>query len=55
MMTPTPSALRIVAFVAADSLTENVSLFSFTRSPTTITLTVLVVSPGANVNVPDVD
>ena len=47
---PWPSA--IVAFVGPERLTKYVSLLSFSRSPLTRTVTVLVVWPAAKVTVP---
>ena len=59
---PAPSSSTIVtapepspidAFTAFESSTENASSDSSTMSPSTSTLTLCDVSPGANVTVPD--
>src|SRR5437870_1942310 len=49
---PVPSALALVAWVAPDRLTVNVSSGSNVVSPLTLTVMVLLVSPGLNVSVP---
>jgi hypothetical protein len=51
---PVPVA-PIVAFVASDSVTVKVSLFSKTVSSQSWTVIVLVVSPGAKVSVSESD
>src|SRR2546425_9623190 len=48
---PVPTALAIVALVAPDRVTVKVSLGSNVVSPLTVTVTVLLVSPGLNVSV----
>src|SRR5687768_13842667 len=53
-MTPAPEASKMVAPVAPDRLTVNVSSPSRARSPLTTTVTDLVVSPGLNTSVPEV-
>src|SRR5206468_3054140 len=50
---PRPLASVICAPTAFDRITPIVSSFSFVVSPTIWTVMVLVVSPGANVSVPD--
>src|SRR5437667_269590 len=49
---PVPSASAMVALVAPDRLTKKVSLGSNLVSPLTLTVMVLLVSPGLNVSVP---
>ncbi len=49
---PVPVALPRAALVGPDRVTVKVSLFSSTVSPSTVTETVLAVSPGAKVTVP---
>src|SRR5882672_3098172 len=51
-MVPVPTGLAIVALVAPDRVTVKVSSGSNLVSPLTLTVMVLVVSPGLNVSVP---
>src|SRR5437016_2342119 len=51
-MVPVPNALAIVALVAPDRVTVKVSSGSNLVSPLTVTVMVLLVSPGLNVSVP---
>ena len=51
-MIPAPLLSSIVALTAPSSSTANVSSASTDASPVTLTVIVLVVSPGANVTVP---
>ncbi len=53
VIVPVPTAAPSVALVGLVSVTVNVSLASSSRSPFTSTVTVWLVSPGANVSVPD--
>ena len=52
VIVPTAWLSEIVAFVAFDRLTKKVSCTSLSSSPCTVTLTVFVVSPAANVSGP---
>ena len=53
MIVPVPIAVAIVAFAGFDRVTRYVSFASSLRSPCTAIGTVCVVTPGANVSVPD--
>ncbi len=53
MIVPVPWLSRIVAFVGTLRLTRRVSFGSAFTSPFTVTLTGWVVTPGANVSVPE--
>ena len=50
---PTPWAVAMVALTGLVRLTLNVSLFSSSRSPSTLTVMVRVVAPGAKLSVPE--
>ncbi len=52
VIVPTPWSSAIVAFVGFERLATNVSSNSSSVSPTTGTVKVLVITPGANVSVP---
>ncbi len=55
-MVPTPwASARAATLVGLDRLTSNVSFGSSTPSPCTGTTTVLEVSPGAKLTVPEVE
>ena len=54
VMVPRPWLSTIVALTAPERFTKNVSFASFSASPTTGTVMVCVVCPGAKVTVPDV-
>ena len=53
VIVPVPDAVPMVAFTAPLSDTTTVSSGSSIASPVTDALTVLAVSPGANVRVPE--
>ncbi len=53
VIVPVPWLSRIVAFVGTLRLTRRVSFGSAFTSPFTVTLTGWVVTPGANVSVPE--
>ena len=53
MIVPMPSAFVMGALIGFESLTVNVSLFSFVVSPLMSIVMVLETSPAAKINVPD--
>ena len=52
MIAPTPWPSPIVPLTGAESVSAYVSLTSSSRSPLTVTVTLLVVSPGVKVRSP---